>query len=142
MPMRLKIQLQFTKEITMKRLVSMIGVVVLLASALMAAEDLTGKWSGSFIITMDGETKDDSAYMVLKQSGTELTGTAGPDADKQWAIQKGKIEGNKVTFEVQADGPLLKFELTLADGHLKGDAKAEHDGHSMKAAVDVQRQKE
>jgi hypothetical protein len=120
----------------------MIGVVVLLASALMAAEDLTGKWSGSFIITMDGETKDDSAYMVLKQSGTELTGTAGPDADKQWAIQKGKIEGNKVTFEVQADGPLLKFELTLADGHLKGDAKAEHDGHSMKAAVDVQRQKE
>ncbi|MEP7341576.1 MAG: hypothetical protein ABI977_27845 [Acidobacteriota bacterium] len=126
----------------MKRLVSVIGVAVLLASALMAAEDLTGKWSGSFIITMDGETKDDVAYMVLKQSGTELTGTAGPSTDQQWAIQKGKIEGNKITFEVQSDGPLLKFELALADGHLKGDAKAEHDGHSMKAAVDVQRQKE
>ena len=125
----------------MKRLVSVISVIMLLASALMAAEDLTGKWSGTFVITMDGETKDDSAYMVLKQSGTELTGTAGPDADKQWPIQKGKIEGNKVTFEVQADGPLLKFELTLAEGRLKGDAKAEHDGHSMKAAVDVQRQK-
>src|SRR2546421_11923519 len=118
----------------MKRLVSIISIVVLLASALMAAEDLTGKWTGSFIISMDGETKDDVAYMVLKQSGTELTGTAGPGADQQWPLQKGKVDGNKVTFEVQTDGPLLKFELTLADGHLKGDAKAEHDGHTMKAA--------
>ena len=128
----------------MKRLVSIISVVVLLASALMAmgAEDLTGKWTGSFIINMDGETKDDVAYMVLKQSGTELTGTAGPGADQQWPLLKGKVDGNKVTFEVQTDGPLLKFELTLADGHLKGDAKAEHDGHTMKAAVDVQRQKQ
>ena len=138
----------------MKRLVSILGIVALLTSALMAApkalpntvpkaiEDLTGKWAGSFIISMDGETKDDEAYMVLKQSGTELTGTAGPNADQQWKIEKGKVEGNKATFEVIADGPTLKFELTLADGHLKGDAKAEFDGKTMKAAVDVQRKKE
>ncbi|MDQ3009089.1 MAG: hypothetical protein M3X11_00075 [Acidobacteriota bacterium] len=134
----------------MKRLVSMLGIIALLTSALMAApktmpnaiEDLTGKWAGSFVISMDGETKDDTAYMVLKQSGTELTGTAGPSSDQQWTIEKGKIDGNKVTFEVRADGPMLKFELTLADGHLKGEAKAEHEGRSMKAAVDVQRKKE
>jgi len=133
----------------MKRLVSILSIVTLLASALMAApktlpktaEDLTGQWSGSFIITMDGETKDDAAYMVLKQTGTELTGTAGPNADQQWKIEKGKVEGNKVTFEVVADGPTLKFELTLAEGHLKGDAKAEFDGKTLKAAVDVQRKK-
>ena len=134
----------------MKRLVSILGIIALLTSALMAApkampkaiEDLTGKWAGSFVVSMDGETKDETAYMVLKQSGTELTGTAGPNADEQLAIQKGKVEGNKVTFEVNADGPTMKFELTLADGHLKGDAKAEHEGRSMKAAVDVQRKKE
>ena len=134
----------------MKRFVSVLGIIALLTSALMAApkatpkviEDLTGKWSGSFTISMDGETKDDSAYMDLKQSGTELTGTAGPNADQQWKIEKGKIEGSKVTFEVNADGPTLKFELTLADGHLKGEAKADFDGKTMKAAVDLQRKKE
>ena len=134
----------------MKRFVSILGIVALLTSALMAApkaapkaaEDMTGKWSGSFVITMDGETRDDTAYMVLKQSGMALTGTAGPNADQQWDIQKGKIDGSKVTFEVNADGPTLKFELTLADGHLKGNASAEFDGKTLKAAVDVQRKKE
>jgi hypothetical protein len=117
--------------------------VLLLAPVLMAAEDLTGKWSGSFVITLpDGETKDAVAFMDLKQKGAEITGTAGESPDKQWAIQKGKVEGNKITFEVQTDEPLVKFELTLVDGHLKGEAKAEHEGKLMKAAVDLQRQKE
>lgn len=119
------------------------GGVLFLAPALMAAEDLTGKWSGSFVITFsNGESKDSRAFMDLKQNGAEITGTAGENPNKQWAIQKGKVEGNKVTFEVQTDEPLVKFELTLVDGHLKGEAKAEHEGRSMKAAVDLQRQKE
>ena len=119
------------------------GGVILLAPALISADDFTGKWSGSFIITFsDGGTKDAMAFMDLKQNGAELKGTAGENLDKQWAIQKGKVEGNKVTFEVQTDNPLIKFELTLVDGHLKGEAKAEHEGKSMRAAVDLQRQKE
>jgi hypothetical protein len=119
------------------------GGVLFLAPALMAAEDLTGKWSGSFVITFsDGETRDAKAFMDLKQKGAELSGTAGEAPDRQWAIQKGKVEGNKMTFEVQTEGPLIKFELTLIDGHLKGEAKAEHEGKSMKAAIDLERQKE
>ena len=126
----------------MRKLAYVIGFALLLASAVLAADDLTGKWAGSFIISVDGQTKDDVAYMVLTQKGTELTGTVGPNADQQWPILKGKVEGSKVTFEVQSDGPLVKFDLTLADGHLKGEAKAEHDGQTMKAAVDVQRKTE
>jgi len=127
----------------MKRLASVVSFVLLLAPVLLAADDITGKWSGSFVITFpDGETKDSMAFMDLKQNGVELTGTAGEGPDKQWAIQKGKVDGNKITFEVQTDEPLVKFELTLIDGHLKGEAKAEHEGKSMKAAVDLQRQKE
>ena len=119
------------------------GGVLFLAPALRAADDLTGKWSGSFVMTFsDGETKDDRAFMDLKQKGAEITGTAGEAPDRQWAIQKGKVEGNKITFEVQTEGPLIKFEMTLIDGHLKGEAKAEHEGKSMKAAIDLQRQKE
>ena len=117
--------------------------ILLLAPFLMSADDLTGKWSGSFIMTSsDGDKKDSTAFMDLKQKGAELTGTAGENPNSQWTIQKGKVEGNKVTFEVQTDGPLIKLELELVDGHLKGEAKAEHEGRSMKAAVDLQRQKE
>ena len=119
------------------------GGAMFLAPVLMAAEDLTGKWSGSFVMTFsDGGSKDSTAFMDIKQKEAEITGTAGETPDRQWAIQKGKVAGNKVIFEVQTEGPLIKFELTLVDGHLKGEAKAEHEGKSMKAAVDLQRQKE
>ena len=124
-----------------RRLFLYSGGVLFLAPALMAAEDLTGNWSGSFVMTLsDGGSKDSTAFMDLKQKEAEITGTAGENPDTQWAILKGKVEGNKVTFEVQTEGPLIKFELTLVGGHLKGEAKAEHEGKSMKAAVDVQRQ--
>lgn len=127
----------------MKTVIRVIGFTLVLATALFAAADgVTGKWTGSFVITMDGETKDEMALLDLKQNGTELTGTGGPNAEEQWPIQNGKVEGNKLTFDVQSGGPLIKFNLTLADGHLKGDAKAEHEGRSMKAVVDLQRKTE
>jgi len=81
-------------------------------------------------------------FMDLKQNGAEIAGTVGENPDKQRAIQKVKVEGNKITFEVQTEEPLVKFELTLVDEHLKGEAKAEREGKSMKAAVDLQRPKE
>lgn len=124
----------------MKTLVCAMLFLLLLTPSLIASEDLSGTWTGAFNITMsNGESKEDEAYLVLKQAGTELTGTAGPNVDKQWPIQKAKIEGNRVTFEVQSDEPVIKFDLTLAGGRLKGEATAEHQGMSMKAAVDLQR---
>jgi hypothetical protein len=113
-------------------------VIPALASA--SAADISGKWTGSFTVTgPNGDTRDESAYMDFKQTGAELTGTAGPNADKQFAILKGKVDGNKVTFEVQTERPLIKFELTLADGHLKGEAKVDIDGETRKASIDLQR---
>ena len=93
---------------------------LLLFSFTLSAADVTGKCTGSFDITgPDGETKQDHAFMNLKQNGDEITGTAGPNEERQWPISKGKIEGDKITFEVQTDEPILKFDLRLIDGHLK-----------------------
>jgi hypothetical protein len=78
--------------------------------------------------------------MDVKQKGTDLTGTAGPSAENQWPL-KGTVNGNKLTFEVQSDGPLIKFALDFAEGHLKGDANAEQDGKKLSAKVDMQRSK-
>ena|SRR5450432_2861739 len=106
------------------------------------AADVNGKWSGSFNITgPDGEVKEDTAFLVLKQNGAELTGTVGPREEEQFPIEKGKIEGDKITLEASAKGSVIKFELVLAGDHIKGDANGTHYGDAMKAKLDVTRVK-
>ena len=53
--------------------------LLLVACAALAVADVnvTGTWSGSFnIIGPDGQTKDSTAVLVLKQNGSEITGTS------------------------------------------------------------------
>jgi hypothetical protein len=127
----------------MKRHVGVLSLMLLLVTVSMAADNnLTGKWSGNLIVTSaDGEKKDDGIFLVLKENGTDLTGTAGPNQEQQFPIQKGKIEGTKLIFEVQSPKFLINFDLTLTDGHLKGEAKIEHEGETRKAVVDLQKLK-
>ena len=107
-----------------------------------AASEVTGKWSGSFNASgPDGETKESTAVFLLKQNGSELTGSVGPNEDEQHQITKGKIEGDKITLEANHDGGVIKFELALVEDHIKGDATAMHDGQSMKAKLDLTRAK-
>ena len=112
-----------------------------------AAEDFTGKWSGSFSGTdPNGSPVNENMFLNLVHKGSELTGTAGPTAGRQWKILNGTVKGDSVAFEVQGGGdtqggPLLKFALTFADGHLKGDVNAERGGEKMSAKVDLTRVK-
>jgi hypothetical protein len=112
--------------------------LILCAGALLA--DVTGKWSGSFDVTgPDGETKPDHAYMVLKQSGKTISGTAGPAEDHQFPIKTGTIDENSITMELETDGPVLKFELTVDGDHIRGTAKGEHEGKTLVAKLDLKR---
>jgi hypothetical protein len=89
-------------------LMRLVWVVVLAAFAGFAVADVTvtGKWSGSFVaIGPDGQTKDSTAVLVLKQNGSEITGTVGRNEGEQHEITKGKVEGDKITLE-SADGGL------------------------------------
>src|SRR5690242_15229720 len=96
-----------------------------------AAADVTGKWSGSF--TPEGQ-QPSSAYMVLKQAGTTLTGTGGPDADQQWPITDGKVSGNKVTGSVTApDGTVYKLDITVNGDNATGVITATREGQNMVA---------
>lgn len=105
--------------------------------------DATGKWSGSFIITMEGQTRDDVAYMVLTQEGAKITGTVGPNAERQWPIKTGTIDGNKIKLQVvPTEGPTVAtFDLTLDGDRMTGDCVAEGEGRKMTAKVDVKREK-
>lgn len=129
----------------MKRL-ALILAFALFALPALAAEDFTGKWTGTFSgVASDGTQVTENIFLDLVQKGAELTGTAGPSAERQWKIQKGKVDGNKLAFEVVPDndgGPqIVRISLTLAEGRLKGDFNAEKDGMTLAAKIDVARAK-
>jgi hypothetical protein len=104
------------------------------------AADAAGKWSGSF--TPEGQEAS-TGLLMLKQSGTEITGTGGPNAEQQYPLANGKIDGNKVTFDLQhPSGMVLKMALVLDGDTLKGDANATGpQGEAMKAKLDLKREK-
>jgi hypothetical protein len=115
--------------------------LLLVSFASVSAQDFAGKWSGSFVTTRpDGTPGNERIYLEIKQTGTEVTGTAGPNVEKQWPL-KGKVESGKLMFEVQSEGPLIKFMLALSEGHLKGEASAEDGGRKLTAQVDAERVK-
>jgi hypothetical protein len=104
-----------------------------------AAADVSGKWSGTFV----PEGGDSSpAYMILKQAGTSLTGSAGPNDGQQFPVQEGKIQDNKVSFQVTTDnGVIYKCSMVLEADHLTGDISATRDGQSMKGKIEMTRVK-
>ena len=138
---------------SVNRLARVLVLLLLLSPTLFAAEDFTGKWGGTFVIPIDGGApQDDTVHMVVtKQATAELTGTIGPDADRQMPIAKSKIatvkeagkDVTKITFEVDTPGDAgtVQFSLTLVAGHLKGSAKAENNGQKMTAVIDMERLK-
>ena len=117
-------------------------VVAALAGIAIADTNVTGKWSGSFnVMDENGGTKESTAVLMLKQSGSEITGTVGPDEGEQHAITKGKIDGDKITLE-SADGNVsIKLDLALAGDRITGNVSAVGEGRSMKGKIDVTRAK-
>jgi hypothetical protein len=106
--------------------------------------NLTGKWTGTLTRTApDGRTQSLGLMFDLTQKGKVITGTVGPNADRQWTIEKGgTVDGPKVTFKVQQpDGPMRTFTLTLVKGRLQGEMLAEMNGESFTAKVDAERAK-
>jgi hypothetical protein len=105
--------------------------------------DLTGKWTGTMTRTApDGRTQSIDFMFDLTQKGKVLTGTVGPNAERQWAIEKGTNDAGKVTFRVQQpDGPMRTFTLKLVKDRLEGEMLAEMNGQSFTAKVDAGRAK-
>jgi P pilus assembly chaperone PapD len=127
----------------MKTLAALAILAMTVAPAQAQTSSLTGKWNGTMTRTApDGRTQSIDLMLDLTQKAKVLTGTVGPNAERQWPIEKGVVNGTKVTFQVQQpDGPLRTFTLTLVDGRLVGDMLAEMNGQSFTAKVDAGRSK-
>ena len=128
----------------MKTLAAIALVLATTAAAAAQTTDLTGKWTGTMTRTApDGRSQTIDWMLVLTQKGKVLTGTAGPNAERQWPIEKdGAVNGKKVTFKVQQpNGPLRTFTLELVKDRLQGEMLAELQGQSFTTKVDVGRDK-
>ena len=124
------------KPIDMK---SIFGLL-LFATIAMAGADLTGKWSGTYDVSVsDGDTMKGRVFMILTQNGSEISGTIGPDEQQQSPITKGKIEGDRITFESQTEGPLMRFDLRLVDDHIRGEAIGELTDTKIRVKVELAR---
>ncbi len=113
-----------------------------LSPLLLSAAELNGKWSGSFDVTnSNGETKADTAFLDLQEHNGAVSGTAGPNADKQWPLQKGKLDGQKLTFEVSTDdGGFLACDLLFDGESIQGTCSGTGEGgEKMSARLNLKR---
>jgi len=94
--------------------------------AVIHAADVTGTWTGQIAMTRGDETKDEPAYLVLKQSGAEITGTVGPNPGRRIQITKGNADGNDIYIEAIVEGEnKVVLRLKVDGDKLTGNMKAE-----------------
>jgi hypothetical protein len=98
-----------------RRLALVIALCVVAFAPLRAA-DVDGKWSGSIDTPMGAIPIE----FNFKADGATLTGSMGGPDGGQIPIKNGKIDGNKISFNVSVDfgGMTLDFVYT---GSLSGD---------------------
>ena len=113
-------------------------LVIALAAGTLSGADATGTWTGT--LTRSGDaTEPLPAYLVLKQEGEQLTGTAGPNAGEQQPIHRGKAENGVLTFEVTTGESVMKFAVKQDGDEITGDVTREREGQTQRAKLAVKR---
>ena len=73
-------------------------LVLIFATFLMGAGDVRGIWEGRLDLAFpNGEKITSHLHVNLRQSGTEITGTAGPSERKQSTIRNGNVNGDRIS---------------------------------------------
>ena len=115
-----------------------------------AAADVSGKWRGSASVQLpDGQAQVAPISAEIKQQDKSLTGSTGKDGEQQYAIEKGKIEDGKLSFEFTApeeDEPSGKRTYTLrlkvvSDTQPEGEFEAMANGSKLTGKVTLARVK-
>ena len=107
----------------MKRSTFACAAILMAFGAITAfAADITGAWTGQ----MAGPNGDGfQISFTFKQSGMKLTGTvAGPQGDPI-EISEGKVDGDKMSFNVSFNGMTIKHDGTISGDEIKLTVKAD-----------------
>ena len=83
------------------------------------AGDVTGKWSGSF--RANGADHDVPQFFILKQDGIKLMGSGGPDKSEQYPIENGKVDADRIRFELTTGEWKFTYDLRATGTRMVGD---------------------
>jgi len=95
-----------------------LAILLLLVSTAFAG-DFSGKWSGTFRAA--GADHDIPQLFILKQDGSKLTGSGGPDEREQYPIENPRIDNDKVAFEITTGEWKFSYHLKMSGPQLTGD---------------------
>lgn len=85
----------------MNRILRLLAATALLASPILAfaqESNLNGRWTA----TLKKGDRTGTAILNLSSSGNEVTGTLSDPSGQTWQIEHGKLDGNRITFDVTA----------------------------------------
>ena len=126
----------------MKRLFPGLVCGLILSAVALAGPNVSGKWTGTFTRN-DGEGGHaQPIYMVLKQDGSKLAGSGGPNENDQHAFEDGKVEGNRLTFDVPTGKGAIHFDLQVKEDELTGRMSHGGDEGAESAQVTLKRMAE
>lgn len=112
----------------------MLAALILLVSV-GAAGNLSGVWTGAF----RGRDSDIPQLFTLKQQGTKLTGTGGPDASEQSPVLNGSVSGDVVKFEVDSGPQKFLYTLKGSGGKLRGSLTIKSANDARTTTVWIER---
>jgi hypothetical protein len=122
---------------------------LLLVAPLASAANVSGNWTGSLEFkSPEGDAQRIPAHAEFKQLDKAITGSVWKDAEHQFRIENGKIEGNNMTFEFNApegdeDNMLVhKASLTMTSPtQMEGKVEVEADGNRLTGKLTLTRDK-
>ena len=107
-------------------------LALLLFTASAGADDLSGIWSGTGV----SKNEKQSFYFIFRTDGATLNGSGGPDLFKQDVIQNGRIDGEKVSFDLSPGAnTMLHFELSADGAGLKGAVELKNGHETVSGTV-------
>lgn len=106
----------------------------------LSGADVSGKWSGTIDVEDAGSSTEVQVELVQKADTVsgKIGRTGGGD---EGVIRNGKVDGQKISFEVvsgQSSSP-FKFTLTLVNDRLEGEMKGSMDEGEIVGKVKLSR---
>src|SRR5215469_10013997 len=115
-------------------------VLFFAAVSMHAQQNVSGRWQGSFDVPgPNGAMQHDTAFLILQQNGTQVTGSAGQNEEKQTPLSDGLFKDGVLTFGLHVRGTTVQFNLNLEGDHLRGTATGLPPDPTAKAAINVAR---
>jgi hypothetical protein len=112
---------------------------------MLAAGDISGKWSGSIEVADNagGSSITTPVRAEFQQKANLVSGKIGRREDEQAeTIRNGKIEGSKISFEVSSveTTSAMRFNLVLQGDRLEGEMKGTVDSGEIVGKVRLTRE--